>query len=46
MTLKYFLIILLKCLLQGYGKADHAEARRVLLTKYADYEIETNDEGY
>ncbi|XP_001850529.2 sex-regulated protein janus-A isoform X1 [Culex quinquefasciatus] len=31
---------------QGYGKADHQEARRILLTKYADCQIETSDEGY
>ncbi|XP_031625758.1 sex-regulated protein janus-A-like isoform X2 [Contarinia nasturtii] len=30
----------------GYGKADHDEARRILLTKYANYQIETSDEGY
>ncbi|XP_017143270.1 sex-regulated protein janus-A [Drosophila miranda] len=30
----------------GYGKADHAESKRVLLTKYKNYEIETSDEGY
>ncbi|XP_029732702.2 sex-regulated protein janus-A [Aedes albopictus] len=31
---------------QGYGKADHLEARRILLTQYGGYEIETSDEGY
>lgn len=31
---------------QGFGRADHAESRRVLLTKYTDYTIETSDEGY
>lgn len=31
---------------QGFGKADHSESRRILLTKYNDYEIETSDEGY
>ncbi|XP_068153377.1 sex-regulated protein janus-A [Drosophila tropicalis] len=31
---------------QGYGKADHLESKRILLTKYKDYEIETTDEGY
>lgn len=31
---------------QGFGKADHAESRKVLLTKFADYTIETSDEGY
>lgn len=30
----------------GYGLADHKESRRILLTKYPDYEIETSDEGY
>ncbi|BFF92242.1 sex-regulated protein janus-A [Drosophila madeirensis] len=30
----------------GYGRADHSESKRVLLTKYKDYEIETSDEGY
>ncbi|XP_055301990.1 sex-regulated protein janus-A-like [Sitodiplosis mosellana] len=30
----------------GYGRADHAETRKILLTKYKDYEIETSDEGY
>lgn len=33
-------------ILQGYGQADHSEARRILLTKYPDYEIETSNEGY
>lgn len=32
--------------LQGYGQADHSETRRILLTKYPDYEIETSDDGY
>lgn len=31
---------------KGYGKADHAESRRVLLTKYSDYDIEISNEGY
>ncbi|XP_055605460.1 sex-regulated protein janus-A-like isoform X2 [Uranotaenia lowii] len=31
---------------QGFGKADHQESRRILLTKYEGYEIETSDEGY
>lgn len=31
---------------QGFGKGDHAEARRILLTKYPTYEIEISDEGY
>ncbi|KAG4070204.1 hypothetical protein HA402_003894 [Bradysia odoriphaga] len=31
---------------QGYGKADHAETKRLLRTKYSDYEIEISDEGY
>jgi hypothetical protein len=31
---------------QGYGKADHEEAKKLLLTKYANYEIECSDEGY
>ncbi|EDV93196.1 sex-regulated protein janus-A [Drosophila grimshawi] len=31
---------------QGFGKADHMESKRILQTKYSDYEIETTDEGY
>ncbi|KAG5680403.1 hypothetical protein PVAND_009912 [Polypedilum vanderplanki] len=31
---------------QGYGKADHEEAKRILLTKYTNYKIECSDEGY
>lgn len=31
---------------QGYGKADHEETRRILLAEYADYDIETSDDGY
>uniref|UniRef100_A0A182N5U6 Sex-regulated protein janus-A n=1 Tax=Anopheles dirus TaxID=7168 RepID=A0A182N5U6_9DIPT len=31
---------------QGYGKADHLETRRLLLTKYADHNISCSDEGY
>ncbi|XP_017953686.1 sex-regulated protein janus-A [Drosophila navojoa] len=31
---------------QGFGKADHVESKRILQTKYKDYEIETTDEGY
>ncbi|XP_037951433.1 sex-regulated protein janus-A-like [Teleopsis dalmanni] len=31
---------------QGYGKADHDESRKILLSKYTDYEIEACDEGY
>ncbi|XP_058117967.1 sex-regulated protein janus-A-like [Anopheles coustani] len=31
---------------QGYGKADHLETRRLLLTKYKDYSISCSDEGY
>jgi phosphohistidine phosphatase len=31
---------------QGFGKADHSESRRILLTEYPNYEIETSDEGY
>ncbi|XP_064553221.1 sex-regulated protein janus-A [Drosophila montana] len=31
---------------QGFGKADHLESKRILQTKYKDYEIETTDEGY
>lgn len=30
----------------GYGRAEHSESRKILLTKYPDYEIETSDEGY
>uniref|UniRef100_A0A6B2E4P8 Uncharacterized protein n=1 Tax=Phlebotomus kandelakii TaxID=1109342 RepID=A0A6B2E4P8_9DIPT len=28
---------------QGFGKADHYEARKLLLTKYPDYKIEVSD---
>nr|P83752.1 RecName: Full=Sex-regulated protein janus-A [Drosophila teissieri]P83753.1 RecName: Full=Sex-regulated protein janus-A [Drosophila yakuba]AAG50362.1 janusA [Drosophila yakuba]AAG50363.1 janusA [Drosophila teissieri] len=31
---------------QGFGKADHAQTKRILATKYPDYTIETSDEGY
>ncbi|XP_050071414.1 sex-regulated protein janus-A-like [Anopheles maculipalpis] len=31
---------------QGYGKADHAETRRLLLTKYPNHNITCSDEGY
>ncbi|XP_065079656.1 sex-regulated protein janus-A-like isoform X2 [Ochlerotatus camptorhynchus] len=31
---------------QGYGKADHQETRRILLTQFGGYEIHTSDEGY
>ncbi|XP_039970951.1 sex-regulated protein janus-A-like isoform X2 [Bactrocera tryoni] len=31
---------------QGFGKADHAETRRILLNKYPLYSIEISDEGY
>uniref|UniRef100_U5EVH9 Sex-regulated protein janus-A n=1 Tax=Corethrella appendiculata TaxID=1370023 RepID=U5EVH9_9DIPT len=31
---------------QGYGKADHLESRRILLTKYKDYDIDCSDDGY
>ncbi|ETN63159.1 sex-regulated protein janus-A [Anopheles darlingi] len=31
---------------QGYGKADHLETRRLLLTKYKDFSINCSDEGY
>nr|pir sex-regulated protein janus A - fruit fly (Drosophila pseudoobscura) [Drosophila pseudoobscura] len=30
----------------GYGKADHAGSKRVLLTKYKNYGIGTSDGGY
>ncbi|XP_055907565.1 sex-regulated protein janus-A-like [Eupeodes corollae] len=31
---------------QGFGKADHAESRNIIKTKYTDYDIEISDEGY
>ncbi|XP_034489271.1 sex-regulated protein janus-A [Drosophila innubila] len=31
---------------QGFGKADHLETKRILQTKYKNYEIEASDEGY
>ncbi|XP_055637471.1 sex-regulated protein janus-A-like isoform X2 [Toxorhynchites rutilus septentrionalis] len=31
---------------QGYGKADHEEVKRILLTKYMGYQYEISDEGY
>jgi len=31
---------------QGFGKADHAQTKRILSTKYPDYTIETSDDGY
>ncbi|XP_058059098.1 sex-regulated protein janus-A-like isoform X2 [Anopheles bellator] len=31
---------------QGYGKADHLETRRLLLTKYKDFQINCSDDGY
>ncbi|XP_030371473.1 sex-regulated protein janus-A [Scaptodrosophila lebanonensis] len=31
---------------QGYGKADHIVSKRIIQTKYKDYEIETVDAGY
>ncbi|XP_011211967.1 sex-regulated protein janus-A [Bactrocera dorsalis] len=31
---------------QGFGKADHAETRRILLDKFPLYSIEISDEGY
>lgn len=31
---------------QGFGKADHEEAKRILAPNYPDYDIETNDGGY
>lgn len=31
---------------KGFGKADHLESKKILLTKFKDYEIETTDEGY
>lgn len=31
---------------KGFGKADHGESRRILLTKYADYSVDISDEGY
>uniref|UniRef100_W8BRY2 Sex-regulated protein janus-A n=2 Tax=Ceratitis capitata TaxID=7213 RepID=W8BRY2_CERCA len=31
---------------QGFGKADHAETRRILLEKFPNYEIQISDEGY
>ncbi|KAJ6635562.1 Sex-regulated protein janus-A [Pseudolycoriella hygida] len=31
---------------QGYGKADHAETKRLLLSKYSNYDVEISDEGY
>ncbi|KAL9889277.1 sex-regulated protein janus-A-like [Glossina fuscipes fuscipes] len=31
---------------QGFGKADHSETKKILLTKYKDYTIEISDEGY
>lgn len=40
------IFVIFNVIQKGYGKADHAESRRVLLTKYADYEIEISDEGY
>lgn len=39
-------MLLFICLWQGFGKADHLESKRILQTKYKDYEIETTDEGY
>lgn len=39
----HFLII---CAAQGYGLANHAESRKILLTAYPDYQIEISDEGY
>ncbi|XP_013107129.1 sex-regulated protein janus-A-like isoform X1 [Stomoxys calcitrans] len=31
---------------QGYGKADHAQTRDILLKTYKNYNIEISDEGY
>lgn len=31
---------------QGFGKANHDESRKIVKTKYSDYEIEISDEGY
>ncbi|CRL02047.1 CLUMA_CG015144, isoform A [Clunio marinus] len=31
---------------QGFGKADHEQTRKLLLTKYHEYSIECSDEGY
>lgn len=47
-TIQYVFLfqIYISCHLKGFGKADHQESRRLLLTKYTDYEIETSDEGY
>lgn len=32
--------------LQAYGKADHEETKKLLLTKYKGYKIDCSDEGY
>ncbi|XP_053964117.1 sex-regulated protein janus-A-like [Anastrepha ludens] len=31
---------------QGFGKADHAETKKILRDKFPDYEIQISDEGY
>ncbi|XP_018797528.1 PREDICTED: sex-regulated protein janus-A-like isoform X2 [Bactrocera latifrons] len=31
---------------QGFGKADHAETRRLLLDKFPLYSVEISDDGY
>ncbi|XP_011188083.1 sex-regulated protein janus-A [Zeugodacus cucurbitae] len=31
---------------QGFGKADHAETKKILLDKFPQYDIEISDEGY
>ncbi|KAH8235805.1 hypothetical protein KR032_008117, partial [Drosophila birchii] len=31
---------------QGFGKADHSQSKRILVTKYPDYTIEISDDGY
>ncbi|KAH8383283.1 hypothetical protein KR009_007716 [Drosophila setifemur] len=31
---------------QGFGKADHAQSKQILQTKYPDYTIEVSDDGY
>lgn len=31
---------------KGFGKADHAKSKKILQTKYGDYDIEISDEGY
>ncbi|KAH8313755.1 hypothetical protein KR067_011383, partial [Drosophila pandora] len=31
---------------QGFGKADHAQTKKILETQYPDYTIEISDDGY